>query len=247
MSTTIQLDKTRWAIKDLSGKLPTDACIWNAIRSKNITRTIREFLWKCLHNAYRLGKIWENIPGYEQRAICPICHIEESMEHILTECDATAPKIIWDLAEKLWKMQQSRWPQLKYGTILGCNMANFKHASGHINMGANRLYQIIISESAHLIWKLRCERRIQNEDNPEKYHTDTEIHNRWVATINNRLTMDQLMTDRKRYKKKALPQKIVIQTWKKVLADQENLLSNWIQQSGVLVGIRPKRPPGCNR
>jgi hypothetical protein len=68
-------------------------------------------------------------------------------------------------------------------------MADFKTKEGKPQQGKNRLYRILMSESAFLIWKLRCERRITKEDNPEKFHSETEIHNRWVATINSRLNL----------------------------------------------------------
>ena len=126
-------------------------------------------------------------------------------------------------------------------------MADFKTEEGATQKGKDRLYRILISESAYLIWKLRCERRISNEDDPEKYHSETEIHNRWVATVNNRLNMDKLMTNKKKYGKKALKAGTVIQTWMGTLHNEENLLDNWLQQSGVLVGIRARRPPGRNR
>jgi ribonuclease HI len=92
MGTIVNLDLTRWAIKDLSDKLPIDSAIWKSIRNKDITRKIREFLWKSMHNAHKCGKFWNNIPGLEQRATCPVCNEEESMEHILLECNAPGQK-----------------------------------------------------------------------------------------------------------------------------------------------------------
>jgi len=88
---------------------------------------------------------------------------------------------------------------------------------------------------------------VRDEDDPEKLHSETEIHNRWVATINSRLNLDRLMTNHKKYGKKALKAGAVIQTWARTLYDEKNLLDNWLQQSGVLVGIRAQRPPGRNR
>jgi hypothetical protein len=99
----------------------------------------------------------------------------------------------------------------------------------------------------HFIWKLRCERRISMGDSPEAQHTTHEIHNRWLRVINNKLTMERLLTDRRRYGKKALSVQAVTQTWDEVLLDRMNLPNNWTKQAGVLVGIRPLRPPGRNR
>ena len=126
-------------------------------------------------------------------------------------------------------------------------MANFKSETNPHPQGLNRLYTILVSESAFFIWKIRCERRIQNNDDPDKFHTTTEIHNRWVNTMNKRLLLDQLMTNKSRYKKKVLEPRTILQTWDKVILNRENLPSNWIRQSGVLVGIRPQHPPGHNR
>jgi hypothetical protein len=62
----VQLDMTRWAVKDLSGHLPTNSTIWKSIRSRDLTRNIRDFLWKNIHRAHKCGAYWDNIPGYEQ-------------------------------------------------------------------------------------------------------------------------------------------------------------------------------------
>jgi hypothetical protein len=174
-TTSIQLDITRWAVNDLSGKLPTDEKIWKSIRHKDITRSIRNFLWKSLHGAHKCGKFWENIPNHEQRAMCPVCNVEESMDHILLECSAPGQKTIWNLAKTLWQSKHNIWPNITYGTTLGCGMSNFKNEKGETSKGTNRLFRILITESTHLIWKLRCERRIANEDNPEKHHTEAEV------------------------------------------------------------------------
>jgi hypothetical protein len=115
------------------------------------------------------------------------------------------------------------------------------------NKGMSRLFRIIVSESAHFIWKLRCERRITLEDNPEKMFSEAEIRNRWLTVINQRLTLDRFLTDRTRYGKKALRTQTVLNTWSDVLMDKKSLPRNWIGQSGVLVGMRPLRPPGRNR
>ncbi|KAF8490807.1 hypothetical protein F5888DRAFT_1950880, partial [Russula emetica] len=62
--------------------------------------------------------------------------------------------------------------------------------------GAKRLLQILLSEAAHLIWVLRCERVIQDEENEERTHTDREIRTRWFKAINARLTEDKITATR---------------------------------------------------
>ncbi|KAJ7615593.1 hypothetical protein DFH06DRAFT_1013295, partial [Mycena polygramma] len=126
----------------------------------------------------------------------------------------------------------------------------FKSDDGKVKAGDARLYRILVSESAHLIWKLRCERVIHREG---EHATETEIHNRWVAAMNNRLQLDCRMTDR-RYEKKAVPVKTVLRTssgkhpvaicWTGVLHEEDSLPDNWTGGAEVLVGIRPIRQQG---
>ena len=50
-----------------------------------------------------------------------------------------------------------------------------------------RLYRILVTETAYLIWKVRCQRVIEENNIPK---SQTEIHNRWVAAINERIQLD---------------------------------------------------------
>ncbi|KAJ7806860.1 hypothetical protein B0H14DRAFT_3091353 [Mycena olivaceomarginata] len=98
--------------------------------------------------------------------------VDDAMEHILLECNAPGQAVTWNLCKELWLKKHLFPPTLKIGTILGC-----------------------ISESAYLGLSLRCERVISRGNNPEKYHSGSEIHNRWVSRMNRRLKMEQLLTD----------------------------------------------------
>lgn len=235
-ATTRLLDMTRYAVEAMSGNLPTDASIWRSLRSSDISRNIREFLWKTMHNAYKLGSWWLNIPQYEHRAECPHCQVEDSMEHILLECAAPGQSQIWRLAELTWNGKAIRWPRIQLGTILGCGMADFKNDKGKRCPGANRLFRIIVSEAAHLIWKLRCERTIQRTNTPEDWHSTQEIEQRWRNAINKRLQLDKIMCD-KHYGKRVLSHHRVIATWRATLANESSLPENWLFTPGVLVGI----------
>ncbi|KAJ7700549.1 hypothetical protein B0H16DRAFT_1348649 [Mycena metata] len=53
-STEINLDRVRCCIEDEFGFQPTNNTIWMLMRSKNIHRLTRNFLWKCVHNTYHL-------------------------------------------------------------------------------------------------------------------------------------------------------------------------------------------------
>ena len=99
----------------------------------------------------------------------------------------------------------------------------------------------------YMIWKIRCERTISWNNDPEKTHSPHEIHNKWLQAINTRLRMDSVQTNNKIFKKKAIDPKIILKTWKNCLKDNLHDTRNWCGKTGVLVGIAPKRPPGRNR
>ncbi|KAJ6586233.1 hypothetical protein B0H10DRAFT_1961825 [Mycena sp. CBHHK59/15] len=82
--------------------------------------------------------------------------------------------------------------------------------------GTTCLFRIIVSESAHLIWKLRNERVIQ-EKNPA---SKQEIQNKWCKAINNRLAIDCMLTNEAKHGK--------------VLKDEDTLPAEWRQKTGVL-------------
>ncbi|KAJ7940068.1 hypothetical protein B0H13DRAFT_2226252 [Mycena leptocephala] len=152
-------------------------------------------------------------------------------------------KLIWNLCRELWKMKFPEMPDLSIGLIFRCGLAEVKNSKGKKVTEANRLFKILVSESAFPIWKFRCDRLMSRKS----YHSDSEIHNSWIACINKRLKTDRLLTDTSRYGSRALDIKTVVKTWDGVLMDNENLPDNWIWQSGVLVGVGKFRPPGRNR
>jgi hypothetical protein len=241
---------TKACIEELTKKSPTDQKVWASLRSKDFPPRIRAFLWKAMHNAYKIGKYWSNIPSFEQRGLCHACdNVEESMEHVLTECRASGQDIIWNLAKELWAIRGLPWIKPRFGTILGCGLGDFR--AGHDEnvrlTGANHLYAILLSESAHQIWRARCKWRISDEASLEKIPTEQELRASWIRNLNRRLQLERLMTDKFRYGRKALKRKLVEETWWGVLRDQESLQDDWLRVgTEVLVGIGD-RPPGRNR
>ena len=106
---------------------------------------------------------------------------EENMEHILINCQGRPVKIIWDLASRLWPHAPELWPSPSLGIALGCGSIHVPqpgdqnatqdehHALRHgAHNGATRLLQILIAESMHLIWVLRCERDYKREPVTDK-------------------------------------------------------------------------------
>lgn len=71
------------------------------MRDKALTKEVRNFLWKALHSAYKVGTYWEHIKNYEHRARCMECSTMETLEHILTECMYLGQEHAWALAIKI--------------------------------------------------------------------------------------------------------------------------------------------------
>ncbi|TFK63672.1 RnaseH-domain-containing protein [Pluteus cervinus] len=245
--TKTNLDLVRWAVVDRMNILPTDEAIWKSIRSKDISRNIRSFMWRAIHGSYKCGSYWSHIPGYEDRAICQQCNTTETMAHILTECQASGQDTIWKLAQHLLEAKNIDWWSPTIGGLLGSGLTNLRNDEGKRLTGHERLYRIVMTESMHLIWKLRCEWRISEDSNRQRQHTVTEIENRWMWTINSRLRTDITLTNRKVYGNKSMSPKQVKATWRGVLEKEGDLAEGWASSTGVLVGIGVRRPPGRNR
>ncbi|KAE9384473.1 hypothetical protein BT96DRAFT_960893 [Gymnopus androsaceus JB14] len=201
--------------------------LWKSICDPELPRRIRDFLWKSMHDAHQVCKFWKHIPECEERMMCAHCNEIESLEHILIECDRPWRRLIWEMAKSLWPNTPDHgpWKEPNLGIILGTNLLEFKDAKDSTK-----------SESAHLIWKLRCEAVIdcENEDIPDK-----ETYNRLCQVLNQRLARDQNLTYKPRWKKSALTKKKVLQTWNPIIKDPQKLPSDWIGEAGVLVGIGP--------
>jgi ribonuclease HI len=231
------------------GRCVTDADIWKAMSTKDFLPRTAQFLWKSIHNAHRIGKYWTHIPECEERAICSGCDgVTEDLEHILLKCASPGQEIVWRAAESLWREKEGDWPNLSLGVILGCGLAEFRDDKGKIKEGTRRLYRIIMSESAYLIWRLRNERRISRNGTPA---SEEEIINKWKYTINQRLQVDIVLANQPRKgKRPALAPQLVLTTWSGTLDSEQNLPANWLREPRVLVGSRAflqTHPRQCSR
>ncbi|KAJ7937533.1 hypothetical protein B0H13DRAFT_1588477, partial [Mycena leptocephala] len=103
---------------------------------------------------------------------------------------------------------------------------------GATDKATSRLYRIVVSESAQLIWRLRNERRIQGKDPA----SEQEIHMRWKKAINLRLELDCQMTD-SCWARRTITKSIILKTWKGTLANEDTLPTDWIREPQVLVGV----------
>ncbi|KAJ7631944.1 hypothetical protein DFH06DRAFT_1438544, partial [Mycena polygramma] len=215
------------AAANADGDAPPARKFWRSTFDKEISRSIRFFMWMLLHEGYKVGEFWDNVPTCVQRGHCNKCGVHESMEHILTKCEEPGQKEIWDLASEMWRMKTGDDLRPTIGQIMASGVLKSQ------NPGETRLKKILITESAHLIWRIRNERVIQ-QSGPASIPM---IRNRWLKTINNRLAIDCLMTDRITYAKKALTISLVRSTWEKTLRDERTLAKDWPKRVGVLVGV----------
>ncbi|EKM50883.1 uncharacterized protein PHACADRAFT_104000, partial [Phanerochaete carnosa HHB-10118-sp] len=123
--------------------------------------------------------------------------------------------------------------------ILGCGATVLPSANNKPDSGASRLYRILLSETAYLIWKLRCERRIEHDD--QKAFTENELRKRWSSMLQRRHDMDCAMTN-DRFGRKALDNTAATNTWERITRGRADRADKWLMDSGVLVG---SRPPDC--
>ncbi len=204
------------------------------IRDKDIPRKMRDFLWKMMHGAQRLGNYWEHIPGYEYRATCSVCGMEDTMEHILFECEAQGQAVVWRMVRKAIELTGCTVPNLSIGAVLGASSIALRR-QGVLKKGPSRLAKLLVVEGAHLIWRLRCERVIEWEDSPEKSRTASEVMARFRMAVSRRMEVDRsLMCS---WLTGAKPKRaIVLETWRRVLANWKDLPQDWIESPGVLVG-----------
>ncbi|KAH9910347.1 uncharacterized protein B0H18DRAFT_896059, partial [Fomitopsis serialis] len=216
----------------------TSATIWSNARHKDFTRPFAVFLWKCIHGALKCGNFWFKIPNYEDRAQCSFCGEIESLPHILFECTATGQRDIWEMTATIWRKKNLPWITPTVETIHTLAITEWTNDQNKTRPGANRLWRILVSEAAHLIWKLRCERVIGHETDREWTHTKTHVRRKFMYVLNNRLAMDVEAT-RKKYGKLAQKADLVLATWNGTIFDELALPEDWTRCKGFLVGSSP--------
>ncbi|KAF9487573.1 hypothetical protein BDN71DRAFT_1404525 [Pleurotus eryngii] len=239
--TAEMMDAIQNQVEEITKETPTEERIWGATKNKDFSRQIRYYLWMVAHDTYRIGTHWLQANYSEElqkRSECPHCNGKiEDMGHILSRCETPGQEQVWDLAKEMWTKTGREWTQPWISNIVACALTKTNREKKDRDPGGDRLWRILVSESAYLIWKLQCERVIQNENTP---FTTQEVNNRWTATINARLDLDCEMTNENLGKHK-LNTKVVLQTWKGALHKEKNLPRNWTKLNGVLVGITPRQ------
>ncbi|OJT13721.1 Transposon TX1 uncharacterized 149 kDa protein [Trametes pubescens] len=221
----------------VSERAPLVSGVWAALRKDPVSRPIRDFLWKTIHGAQKIGKYWQHIPGFEERAVCAECGVTEDMEHIVTSCCVPGQNLVWRVVKKMMSKKAIVLPPISLGLALGGPLFVVRTEVGGVDQGATRAARILLTEAVHVIWVLRCERVIGWADTPAKKHTDKEIMNKLASKLNRRIALDQGATNVRMHKKRAVKAFKVQNTWKGLLRDESALPGDWISMQGVLVGI----------
>ncbi|KAH9835048.1 uncharacterized protein C8Q71DRAFT_872296 [Rhodofomes roseus] len=216
-----------------------EALIWRSGRHKDLARPIADFLWKNLHKAYKVGTYWSHIPNYEDRAECKPCGVTENMDHILLKCNADHQDTLWRLTLRLLHKKGFTRTSLSYEDILSIGLSPKSNKNSPIREPHLRLRRIAVSETAYLIWKLRCERVIRHEDDPEWRHNIQSVIAKWFYTINRRLRLD-IWSTKRRFGRLQRNKNLVLATWTKVLEDELALPEDWTTVHRFLVGIDPE-------
>ncbi|EJD49464.1 hypothetical protein AURDEDRAFT_59551 [Auricularia subglabra TFB-10046 SS5] len=235
-ATEESLEKIKQDIADLGGKAPTTRQIWQDLKSRALTRQCRLFLWKAIHGAHKTGRYFAKMKlPWSDYADCPSCGVLESLEHILLECTHSGQERIWDLVAEIFK-QKALTVEMKYGLILGCASTRLASRWSERLPIEERFFTIgLASESAFLIWKIRCEARMEHGDDGDWRLDDEAVTQRWQAQIRARKLRDFAMADGKRYGTRGVPEYTAQRTWEDP-SDYRNGISRRFTSPGVLVG-----------
>ncbi|KAI9056335.1 hypothetical protein FKP32DRAFT_1585589 [Trametes sanguinea] len=240
---TANLDEAKREIARVSGVSLSDEAIWKARRASIISKEYAQFIWKCIHDAFMVGHHWlkDRMPDeLRERATCKKCGAVDTLQHILVDCDAVGRQTVMTLLKKLCQRAGLTWTEPTWGLILGAHCVPSTQQPRRTSQAKGKLRAILWTESVHLVWKLRCERVIQNEN---REFTREEVANRWHSAINLRIEQDRRMTSLALGKKAANPDE-VRDIWERALDDRANIPARWASEYGVLVGIGRLREDG---
>ncbi|KAL7277489.1 hypothetical protein ACG7TL_008410 [Trametes sanguinea] len=221
-STQTHLDEVRTDLAAQCDTSPTNENIWRALRKKNITREIRQFLWRVYHDSFMLGRHWLRAtmpPELRERAECGICGGTESIQHILLECQATERTMGWELLRVLWERSGEQPIHPTWGTTVGAPSIVLKDEAGARRSSVEARWMILATETAYFVWKMRCERVIQNQG---VEFSAQEVATRWLAAVEGRMKMD-LCAAREYLGKRAPKRDAVEAVWKPLLDGNSKL------------------------
>lgn len=160
--TMTNMSKARHAAFEHNGAPVTEQAVWKSMRSKALPTNDHEFQFKTMHDAYVVGSFWERVdpakyPDQYERRNCGLCkdppyESTETMEHILTECEASGQDIAWSCAKTLWQETGNDWPKTDpYGTVLAAGVLTFDTSPTKKRKAHARLFAIICAATCRAI------------------------------------------------------------------------------------------------
>lgn len=121
--TCSMLSHIKMIIAKVNKKIPSEKQIWLSFRIKDFPMPIKVFLWKCTHDAYKVGSYWNRPsmkPELAARGVCEHDNSEDSLNHILTECTSNRQAIIWEMVSNIWRRRTGEHlPKQDIFSILG--------------------------------------------------------------------------------------------------------------------------------
>jgi len=245
-ATFAHVDCARETVAEICEYRPSDRDIYAAVLHPDFRVETRQLLWRAMHKAHRCGDFFLRMgPEWQHRGICRECDPNtDSFLHTITECTDPARTQIWDLARDLWIKRGRAWPEPTFGLIIGCGAVKYKSESGRTDVGISRLYRILVAKATHLIWRLRCNRRIEHADEPDYQHAPAFVAAEFERVIRSRFDTDSELVNKKRYGRRALKASIVEATWRKIFPPPDPPLPEWMQPpAAVRARARPRARP----
>ncbi|EJD47870.1 hypothetical protein AURDEDRAFT_61682 [Auricularia subglabra TFB-10046 SS5] len=158
------------------------------------------------------------------------------MEHILFSCTDSGHAAVWQLVHGFLHRKRAD-VKIDIGTMWGCAMARLTSDRDSRDKGLERAFRIMISKSVYLIWKLRCEKRIQQGDDTTWCHSRTEVQSRRQAMMRTRIARDSRLLNTFNYGSRAIDPFLHEETWRDVADNNHHTSTASPDASGVLVGI----------
>ncbi|EJD48160.1 hypothetical protein AURDEDRAFT_61167 [Auricularia subglabra TFB-10046 SS5] len=163
------------------------------------------------------------------------------MEHVLLQCPATGQDTIWSCVRSFLSHRRTDFdPTL--GSVLGCANLACAGSWGSRNKAVERSLRIVVSESAFMIWKIRCEKTIAHADDPDWQLSAEAIHGRWNKMLSVRYHRDLKLTNKSRYGRRALDRDLVNWTWRDLADPIATGFTAMKYGLGVLVGREGREP-----
>ncbi|EJD46020.1 hypothetical protein AURDEDRAFT_20743, partial [Auricularia subglabra TFB-10046 SS5] len=209
--TAANLALLKAAIRDECGYVPSSKSVWKDLQDCSISRNVWVFLWKGIHGGHKIGDYFRAMPEpWRGKGMCPSCGVVESMEHILFVCPDSGQEVIWGLV-KNFLARKKLDIDVNMGLVWGS--ASFRAIYAPNTDSVSRAFRIVVSESAFLAWKIRCERRIEHGDDVEWRLDDDAVQTRWQDAMKKRVCQDYRLLNRRIYGRFAVKRYVVKETW----------------------------------